>query len=401
MPLANDARPTSFDDMVGQEHLVGPNGVLRRMVANGNVASCIFYGPPGVGKTCAARILADACGMPSVMLNATNCSVKDIQKAAADNPDGVLVYLDEVQYFNKKQQQSLLPYVEDGTVVLVAATTENPYHGVYKALVSRCTVLEFMPVPADAVLCRLRQVLDERGLLAAFSHDALAAVSEFAAGDMRKALQAAELALSVQDTQVITPADLDRVLPHLNMGSFDADGDQHYRYKSALQKSIRGSDPDAAVFWLNQMLEGGDIVSPMRRMLVMAYEDVGLADPMAASVVLSACESAERLGLPEARYPLSFAAIYLATAPKSNSVGGAFGGAVEAIRAGKGTVVPAHIAEECARGYIYPHDYPNHWVDQQYMPDDLLGTRFYEPGFNQFEKGRADYWSQVKGADAS
>ena len=396
MPLANDARPLSFDDMVGQTHLVGTHGILRKMAETDNLTSCIFYGPPGCGKTTAALILAHTSSLPTVMLNATNCSVKDIQKAVTDNPNGVLIYLDEVQYFNRKQQQSLLPYVENGNAVLIAATTENPYHGVYKALVSRCLIAEFMPISTNDILQRLKSVLEKDNLINNFSDDAIRTISRFAAGDMRKAFQATEIALSVQSTSQITSEDLDKILPHTNMGSFDTDGDQHYRYKSALQKSIRGSDADAAVFWLNQLLEGGDILSPIRRMLVIAYEDIGLADPMAPSVVLDACTAAERLGLPEARYPLTYAAIYLATAPKSNSVGQAFKSSMDLIHSGHGNIVPAHIAEECAHGYLYPHNFPNHWVYQQYLPNDLVGQTIYTPGFNQFEQGRAHYWNQIK-----
>lgn len=406
-PLAERARPQTLDEVVGQAHITGKSGIVRKMLDRNTLRSCIFYGSPGCGKTATARILAQNANMPFVWLNATTASVQDIRDAT-EKGRPVLIYLDEIQYFNKKQQQSLLSFVEDGSVVLIAATTENPYHGIYKALLSRCLVLEFRPLTTDAIEERVLQVcsrddvdihVGEPGI----SPEAIHRIAQVSAGDLRRALTTLDAIMQTHDVSGDAPADtvtcatLDEMLPSNIMGSFDIDGDQHYRYKAALQKSIRGSDPDAAVFWLMQMLEGGDIVSPSRRMLVMASEDVGMADPMAVSVVLSCVQAAERLGLPEARYPLTQAAIYLATSPKANSVGKAFSAAVRDIHEGKGTVVPAHIASEHPRDYVYPHKYPLHWVPQQYMPDDLVGTHYYEPQHNVQEQGRAKYWAKVKG----
>ena len=398
MPLANDARPTSFKDMVGNPHLVGENGVLTTMLDKKKLRSCIFFGSPGCGKTTAARILAEQSGLDFVYMNATTDTVKDLRSAIDehDDPSPLLIYLDEIQYFNKKQQQTLLSLVEDGTIILIAATTENPYHDVYKALLSRCLVLEFKPVPTEAIRARLSTVLDKYGITDHFTNEVVDSVAHMAAGDLRRALNIIE---TLDDSYNGTPIDrqyASSVLPTTNMGSFDTDSDQHYRYKAALQKSIRGSDPNAAVFWLNQLLEGGDMVSPSRRMMVMASEDVGLADPMAVPIVLACLQAAERVGLPEARYPLTQAAIYLATAPKSNSIGQAFSKAIDDIHNGYGTVVPTHIASECPKDYIYPHPFPYHWTPQQYMPDDRLDTVYYEPGDNSFEQQRKAYWDAVK-----
>jgi putative ATPase len=367
------------------------------------IQSCIFYGSPGIGKTTAARILAEQAGLPFTYLNATMATTKDLKEAIGNNPDPsnpVLIYLDEIQYFNKRQQQTLLSFVEDGSVVLIAATTENPYHDVYKALLSRCVVLEFKPLSTEGIHSRLKDVLETEDLDKCLDPDTVKRIAEVACGDLRRALTIADTLVSMYDGTPITPDDAAQMLPDSTMGSFDRDGDQHYRYKAALQKSIRGSDPDAAVLWLMQMLEGGDIVSPSRRMLVMASEDVGMADPNALPIVLACVQAAERVGLPEARYPLSQAAIYLALAPKSNSIGRAFNAARDDIHAGRATIVPEHIASEHPRDYVYPHNFPNHWVNQQYMPDDLLGKHYWIPDKVKQEQIRAEYWARVK-KDAS
>lgn len=410
IPLAEQMRPKTIDDMVGQESLIGDDGIIRHMLYSGRLRSCIFYGPPGCGKSCVAKLMATQANMPYAYLNATTATTAELKKAIGGKPsqdEPTLIYLDEIQYFNKKQQQTLLSFVEDGSIVLVAATTENPYHDVYKALLSRCLVLEFKPLSTKDILTRLVQVckqtepaiaVGEQGI----SKDALIAIARAGAGDMRRALNLLDVLDSTFVLRGNSPADtvdaktLDALMPDNIMGSFDKDGDQHYRYKAALQKSIRGSDPDAAVFWLMQMLEGGDIISPARRMLVMASEDVGLADPLAVTVVLSCIQAAERVGLPEACYPLAQAAIYLATAPKSNSIGCAFNAARKDIHAGLGTIVPTHIASEHPRDYIYPHNFPNHWVDQQYLPDDLITRQYWVPQENKSEQARAAYWTKIR-----
>ena len=395
IPLAKKMRPSSLDDIVGQDKITGKDGIVRKMLETNSVRSCIFYGSPGCGKSATAKILAEQSGIPFVWLNATTASVTDIKNAVKDNQQ-TLIYLDEIQYFNKKQQQSLLSFIEDGSVILIAATTENPYHGLYKALLSRCLIIEFQPVPRKATYKRLQDALLKEGLTNRLTDETVLKIAYMASGDLRKAWNITEVLLDRYTNHPITPEEAQDIFPTTNMGSFDLDGEQHYRYKAALQKSIRGSDPDAAVFWLMQMLEGGDIISPSRRMIVMASEDVGMADPLALPIVMACVNAAERVGLPEARYPLSQAAIYLATAPKANSIGQAFSAAVNDIHNGYGTVVPEHIASEHPKNYIYPHPYKNHWVDQQYMPDDLLDKQYYKPQHNPQEQGRAAYWAKVK-----
>lgn len=403
-PLAERARPTQINDIVGQTHLLSQNGIIRNMLENQDIRSCIFYGPPGCGKSCTAKVIAHNSGMPFVYLNATTTTSK-ILKDEIDKANGnLLIYLDEIQYFNKKQQQVLLSYVEDGSVILIAATTENPYHGIYKALLSRCLVLEFKPLNDTDIENRLYTICKKENITIGqpgIDQKAIKRISEVAAGDMRRAINILDAITTTYNIigqnalDSVTTKEIDKLLPSNIMGSFDTDGDQHYRYKAALQKSIRGSDPSAAVFWLMQMLEGGDIISPSRRMLIMASEDVGLADPLAVTVVLSCVEAAERVGLPEARFPLAQAAIYLATAPKSNSIGKAFGAAVDDIHKGHGTIVPEHIASEHPKNYIYPHNYPLHWVNQQYMPDDLIGKKYWVAQENQSEQARAKYWENI------
>ena len=398
MPLAERVRPQTIDEMVGQELLVGENGVLRAMVKGRTpVRSMVLYGPPGCGKTTVALVLSSACGMRLVRLNATRASVADV-RAAVDGAEGpVMLYLDEIQYFNKKQQQTLLPYVEDGSMVLVASTTENPYHDVNEAILSRCLVLELKPLTPDEVERRLRAVAADIGRERDFAPDAMRAMSTICSGDLRRALNLLELMLDTHlPGEPIGADDVTREMPSASMAGFDKDGTSHYSFISALQKSIRGSDPDAALFWLAKLLEGGDIKSPSRRLLVIAAEDVGLARPEAMTLTLACVQAAERLGLPEAYMPLSEAVVFLANAPKSASLGAAWTAARDDVRNGYGAYVPAHIASDHAPNYVWPHSFPYHWIDQQYMPDDLVGRRYYVPGDNRPEQDAAEYWNQVR-----
>ena len=407
-PLAEKVRPLTFDDMVGQTHLCGKNGILRRIAASGKLPSMIFFGPPGCGKTTAAGILANASGMQMHRLNATTASLSDIRDVTKETEgllgqNGILLYLDEIQYFNKKQQQSLLEYLEDGRITLIASTTENPYYYIYDALLSRCSVFEFRHVTAADILARLQQVAAERYPQLTFADGVLAKLADASGGDVRRGLTLLEVASRLGEEadggSVVALEAVDALVPEGYLSNFDRDGDVHYDLLSCLQKSIRGSDPDAAVFYLAKLLEGGDLISPCRRLLVIASEDIGPAYPMAAVIVRACVESARELGLPEARLPLANAAVILATAPKSNSAHDAINAAIEDIHKGLGSDIPTHLRSPQFRGYKYPHDYPDHYVKQDYLPADLRGRRYYEFGENKTEQAARAYWQKIKGED--
>ncbi len=400
-PLADLLRPQSFDDMAGQDKLVGKNGILRKMASVSKLPSVIFFGPPGSGKTTAASILAESSGKTLYKLNATTASLSDVREVAAATGNmagigGVLLYLDEIQYFNKKQQQSLLQYIEDGSITLIASTTENPYYYIYSALLSRCAVFEFKKVSAADIEKRLRSVVSKLNIGTFFEDGAYRLIANSAAGDVRRAMNMLELSISYADSSDVTEALVRELLPEVSMGGFDRDGDVHYDLLSGLQKSIRGSDPDGAVFYLARLLEGGDIISPCRRLMVIASEDVGLAYPMATVITRACIECAKELGLPEARIPLANAAVMLATAPKSNTAYAALDAAAADIKAGFGTEIPIHLKSPAFKGYKYPHDYPNRYVKQQYLPDDLKNRRYYSYGDNKNEQSAKAYWKKIK-----
>ena len=398
MPLADDMRPTSLDGVIGQEHLTHEGAPVAQMVEFRDPRNVILYGPPGCGKTTMARIVAEASAMPLVLLNAVSASVKDIKAAAGDG--SALVYLDEIQYFNKKQQQSLLPYIESGDIVLIASTTENPYHGIYDALLSRCLVLEVKRVATGALAEYLKKharTADDP--IFGTPDDVLDHVAHIASGDVRRAWVLLEALINARPFgHALTPEDVDAITPTQVMGAFDTAGDAHYAYISALQKSIRGSDPDAAVFWLAKLLEGGDIVSPCRRLPAICCEDIGLASPQAIQHTMACIEAAERLGLPEAYKPLTQAVVYLALCPKSASNEPAWMGAQKDIRNGMGATVPKHLSSSCHPAYVWPQDKPGHWVEQQYLPDDLVGKTYYAPSDNEVEQGACAYWQSVRDA---
>ena len=416
-PLAELLRPTQLDEVFGQEHILAKGAVLRRLIDSGNIPNMIFYGPSGTGKTTVANIIAKQTNRTLYQLNATTASTGDIKNIVAQldtfmTPNGVLLYLDEIQSFNKKQQQSLLEYIENGKITLIASTTENPYFYVFNAILSRSTVFEFKQISADAALQAVKRAvafLEKRtALLAQPEAGALEYIAGACGGDLRKAMNAVEvlfsagvpvegkLLLSLEDAKTVTQKSAMRA---------DRDGDNHYDLLSALQKSIRGSDPDAACHYLARLLEAGQMQSACRRLMVIAAEDVGLAYPMIIPIVKSCVDMALMLGMPEARIPLGDAAVLMATAPKSNSGHIALDAAMADVRKGKGGDFPRHLQNmhadsytmEREQGYLYPHDYPGHWVRQQYLPDGLKNVRYYEYGPNKTEQAAKLYWDTIKG----
>ena len=398
--LADLLRPTAFDDIVGQDHLFGKNGVVRKMIENRRITNMIFFGPPGTGKTTASRVIASLSGMSFHKLNATTASlsdVKDILRETANvfGEGGILLYIDEIQYFNRKQQQTLLEYIEDGRVTLIASTTENPHFYIHNAIISRSSLFEFKPVDKEsckkAVTRALEHLNMEHGSEKKITPEALDFIARATSGDVRRAIGLIENAYYVAEGD-ITEETTEQFAS--GVGNFD-DG-THYDLLSCLQKSIRGSDPDAAVFYLAKLLEAGELLAVCRRLQVIASEDIGLAYPLAAAVTRACVESARELGMPEARLTLANAAIMLATAPKSNSAHNAVIAASEDAAAGLGTQFPTHLQAPLYSGYKYPHDYPNHYVKQQYLPNDLKDKVYYVPGENKTEASAMAYWNEIK-----
>ena len=415
-PLADLLRPQTLDEVFGQSHILGEGAVLRRLIQSGNIPNMIFYGPSGTGKTTVAQIIAKQTNRTLYQLNATTASTADIKNIVAQldtfmAPNGVLLYLDEIQSFNKKQQQSLLEYIENGKITLIASTTENPYFYVFNAILSRSTVFEFKQISAEAALQAVKRAvsfLENRTALQAQPEEgALEYIAGACGGDLRKAMNAVEVLFSAGqpegDKLLLTLEDAKTVTQKSALRA-DRDGDNFYDLLSALQKSIRGSDPDAAVHYLARLLEAGQMQSACRRLMVIAAEDVGLAYPMIIPIVNACVDMALKLGMPEARIPLGDAAVLMATAPKSNTGHVALDAALADVRQGKSGDFPRHLQNvhcdsytmEREQGYKYPHSYPKNWVSQQYLPDELVGTTYYSYGDNKVEQAARQYWDAIK-----
>ena len=415
-PLADEIRPKTLDEVVGQKHILGKDGLLRRIIEVGDIPNLIFYGPSGTGKTTVANIIAQRTNRPLHRLNATTASISDIKDIIADigtllAPDGVLLYLDEIQYFNKKQQQSLLEFMENGKITLIASTTENPFFYVFGAVLSRSTVFEFKQITAEDALPAIDRgvdLLNERlGGNLVLEDGVREHIASACGGDIRKAMNALELLSSAarrEGGKLLISLEDAQTAAQKSAMRYDREGDNHYDIASALMKSLRGSDPDAAVHYLARLLEAGDLITAIRRLLCSASEDVGLAYPQAVPIVKACVDSALQLGLPEAKLPLSEAAILLATWPKSNSACMAIDAAMADVRAGRTGDIPRELQNvhadsagmEREQGYLYPHDFPGHWVKQQYLPNELKNRKYYQYGDNKTEQAARRYWEEIK-----
>lgn len=417
-PLAQKIRPETLDDVVGQKHLIGEGKPLRNIIESGELPNLVFYGPSGVGKTTVANIIAKATNRKFCKLNGTTAGTADIKAIVAqldtfEAINGVLLYLDEIQYFNKKQQQTLLEYIESGKITLIASTTENPYFYVYNAILSRSTVFEFKPVSPDEIELAVRRAFDisskERNCKISVSDETVKYISTACGGDVRKAMNAVELCvLSTREKngEIAINLETAKELTQRSAMKYDKDGDEHYDIISAFQKSMRGSDPDAAIHYLARLLEAGDLPSACRRLMVCACEDVGLAYPMIIPIVKAAVDAALMVGLPEARLPLADAVILVCNSPKSNSAHDAINAAMADVAKGKAGPIPRTLQNKHFDGddvavkgqfYEYPHAYPNHWIEQQYLPDNLKNVKYYEYGDNKNEQAAKEYWKKVKG----
>ncbi len=419
-PLADRLRPTTLDEVVGQRHILGKNRILRNIIESGNIPNMIFYGLSGTGKTTVANIAAQSSNKVLYKLNATNASVSDVKAIVKESDgmfgqNGILLYLDEIQNFNKKQQQSLLEYTENGKITLIASTTENPYFYIYNAILSRSTIFEFKPLTSDDIMQALKRAIDiirtedfpDTELIC--GDDVLRHLAEKSNGDVRKALNSIELAVKYsnpdKDGNLNISMDIAEQCTQKKAFKFDKKGDSQYDIMSALQKSIRGSDPDAAVHYLARLVVADDIQSICRRLMVIACEDVGLAYPQAISIVKSCVDSALMLGFPEARIPLAHAAILLATAPKSNSAYMAINNAIHDIETIDTGEIPRQLQNmhydgegnvQKGQNYLYPHDFPNHYTKQQYLPDNIKDKVYYEYGLNKAEQSAKEYWDKIK-----
>lgn len=416
-PLADRLRPKTLDEIVGQRHLLAPGRPLRKIIESGEIPNMVFYGPSGVGKTTLARYIAHQTNKKLCKLNGTTASTADIRKivesiGTLDAVNGILLYLDEIQYFNKKQQQTLLEFIENGDITLIASTTENPYFYVYSAILSRSTVFEFKIVTPEEVIPAVERAFrflsEERGAEISASEKAIQLIATACGGDVRKAMNAVELCVlsaEEKDGALVVTEELANELTQRSALRYDREGDEHYDIVSAYQKSMRGSDPNAALHYLARLLEAGDLPSACRRLMVCAAEDVGLAYPQILSIVNAAVSIAQQVGLPEARIPLADAVVLVCQAPKSNSAYLGINGAMKDVEKGEIGAIPRQLqnrhydgedAERKGQFYQYPHDFTNHWVKQQYLPDILKNKEYYLPGENKIEQSFAAYWKQIK-----
>lgn len=417
-PLADRIRPTELCDVVGQKHLLSPDKALYNMIQNGDIPNLIFYGPSGVGKTTVASIIANKTKRALRKLNGTSASTQDIKDIVAEigtfsAPNGILLYLDEIQYFNKRQQQSLLEYIENGKITLIASTTENPYFYVYSAILSRSTVFEFKALDCNDVMPAVERgfkfLEEENDLKINYPDEVVKKIALGCGGDVRKALNSVEncyFATPTVDGEKSITIETAEELTQKSAMRYDKDGEEHYDIVSAFQKSMRGSDTNAALHYLARLLEAGDLPSACRRLMVCACEDVGLAYPQIIPIVKAAVDAAMMVGLPEARIPLADAVVLVAESPKSNSAYEAINTAMADVKKGNFGPIPRHLqnkhfdgedAEIKGQHYVYPHDCPNHWTEQQYLPDKLKNTKYYEYGTNKNEQAHKDYWSRIKG----
>jgi len=416
-PLADRLRPLNLDDLVGQRHLLGKGKALRRIIESGEIPNMVFYGPSGIGKTTLASIIANQTKRSLYKLNGTTASTADIRDVVSQldtlaAPNGILLYLDEIQYFNKKQQQTLLEFIENGQITLIASTTENPYFYVYNAILSRSTVFEFKPVEKADVLLAVNRAFQfmeqEQGITIQVEDGTAAYIASACGGDVRKAMNAVELCVlsgEIKDEVCLVTLEQANELTQRSALRYDRAGDEHYDILSAFQKSMRGSDANAAVHYLARLIEAGDLPSICRRLMVCACEDVGLAYPMIIPIVKAAVDAAIQVGLPEARIPLADAVILVCNSPKSNSAYCAVDAAIADVQKGKIGSVPRQLQNKHYDGednahkgqyYKYPHDYPNKWIAQQYLPDELKSARYYEYGQNKTEQAFKQYWDKVK-----
>ena len=418
MPIADKYRPETIDDVVGQKHIIGKDKVINNMIENKYFPNMIFFGPPGVGKTTVAEIVSKIADKKFFKINATNSSLDDIKKIIAEigtfgTDNGILLYIDEIQSFNKRQQQSILEFIESGKITLIASTTENPYHYVYKAILSRSIVMEFKPINREDIMDGLRRLVkrynEDSIAKVTIDDDAVASIADVSGGDMRSAINILEL--GINESRLDPDGNLlidSKVIDKLNIATvynFDIDGDVHYNLLSAFQKSIRGSDPDAAIYYLARLVKGGDLISICRRLLVIASEDIGMAYPNAITIVKSCVDAAMQLGFPEARIVLAQATVVLATSPKSNSSYMAINSALADIDSMVQDDIPSHLKDShyagasklgSGVGYLYPHNYPNNYVEQDYLPENMRDKKYYEPQNNKFENSIRAYMDALK-----